>query len=110
MMLCLTRLKVDSIDRPTLFQVLNFTFVFLKRNKMARMKYTDSHLFGYFLEFDSGAAWDEPSVLRSIFAVQEVLMLPGFIRLADYMVVEGLMLLAVGTGEIPPLTMHEPVR
>jgi hypothetical protein len=28
-------------------------------------------------------------------------MLPGFIRLADYMVVEGLMLLAVGTGDTP---------
>jgi hypothetical protein len=26
-------------------------------------------------------------------------MLPGFIRLADYMLVEGLMLLAVGTGK-----------
>lgn len=42
--------------------------------------------------------------------VQEVLMLPGFIRLADYMVVEGLMLLAVGTGDSPPLITRAHVR
>ena len=34
-------------------------------------------------------------------------MLPGFIRLADYMVVEGLMLLAVGTGDPLPSTIHQ---